>query len=104
MKVAEFFGHDFKNGNFKLYDANGNQRYYETSEGYWSKREYNTDGNLRYYENSQGYWSKSEYDADGNETYYENSNGTKRGTPRNSCEGKVVEIDGVEYILKPKNQ
>ena len=60
------------------------------------------DGNTTYYEDSNGYWSKREYDVDSNQTYYEDSDGTKRGTPRSvkTCEGKIVEIDGVKYELK----
>ena len=49
----------------------------------------------KYFENSDGTWSRQEYDSNGNETYYEDSNGIKLGTPRAaSCAGKVVEIDG----------
>ena len=41
------------------------------------------------------------YDSNGNETYFEDSNGTIRGSKQNqSCEGKVVEIDGKKYELK----
>ena len=83
------------------YNADGNETYYENSAGYWHKYEYNADGNETCCENSTGYWHKSEYDADGNETYYETSTGYKRGTPKSSktCEGKVVEVDGIKYKL-----
>ncbi len=62
-------------------------------------------GNQTYYENSDDYWERYERDANGNETYYEDSNGKKRGTPRSAkstktCEGKVVEVDGIKYKLK----
>ena len=38
----------------------------------------------------------------GDHTYYENSSGVQRGTPKSSktCEGKVVEVDGIKYKLK----
>ena len=41
-------------------------------------------------------------DAKGNWTYYERSDGYKKGTPRSAktCEGKVVEVDGIKYKLK----
>ena len=83
------------------YNADGNETYYENSTGYWHKYEYNADGNETCCENSTGYWHKSEYDADGNETYYETSTGYKRGTPKSArtCEGKVVEVDGIKYKL-----
>ena len=84
------------------HDANGNTTYCEDSDGYWFKREYDVDGNETYYEHSNGYWYKHEYDANGNQTYYEDSDGTKRGTPRSvkTCEGEIVEVDGVKYELK----
>ena len=41
-------------------------------------------------------------DAKGNMTYFEDSYGTKQGTPRSAktCDGKVVEVDGIKYKLK----
>ena len=41
-------------------------------------------------------------DVDGNMTYCENSDDIKKGTPRSikTCEGKIVEVDGVKYELK----
>jgi len=58
------------------------------------------NGKETYYED-QRYWKKWEYDAKGNETYCESSTGRKRGTPRSAktCEGKVVEVDGIKYKL-----
>ena len=82
-------------------DANGNETYYEDSDGYWNKSEYDANGNRTYYESSDGQWYRYEYDANGNRTYYENSDGFRRGTPKsaNTCEGKVVEVDGIKYKL-----
>ena len=59
------------------------------------------NGNETYYEDSNGNWGKWEFDANGNETYYENSGGYWRGTPKTAktCEGKVVEVDGTKYKL-----
>jgi len=58
------------------------------------------DGNQTYYENSNGFWCRQEYDANGNETYCEDRDGPKRGTPRSqSCAGKVIEVDGKKYKL-----
>ena len=57
------------------YDQNGNRIYFEDSNGYWSKREYDQNGNLIYFENSDGYWSKREYNQNGKEIYFENSDG-----------------------------
>ena len=83
----------------------GKKTYYEASNGYWRKREYDSSGNETYFEDSYGVWHKREYDSSGNETYFENSDGFKTGTPRASktCEGKVVEVDGVKYELKTIN-
>ena len=85
---------------FEIFDANGNQTYYEDSDGYWRKREYDAKGNETYYEDSDGYWWKRIYDAKGNETYYENSKGRFKGQKQSSCDGKIVEIDGKKYKLK----
>ena len=58
------------------------------------------NGNEIYYENSDGYWRKSEYDSNGNVIYFENSEGEVRGKrPNPSCEGKIVEIEGKKYKL-----
>ena len=83
-------------------DANGSETYYEDSDGEWARYEYDDNGKVTYFESSGGYWYKYERDANGNETYYENSEGVKKGTPKSSktCEGKVVEVDGIKYKLK----
>ena len=84
----------------KIKDANGNVTYYEYSNGDWYKREYDSNGYVTYFEDSDDYWYKYERDTKGNETYYEDSHGYKRGTPRSeTCEGKVVEVDGIKYKL-----
>ena len=59
------------------------------------------NGKLTYYQSSNDYWYRYERDANGNPTYYEDSKGVKRGTPKSSktCEGKVVEVDGIKYKL-----
>jgi YD repeat-containing protein len=84
------------------YNENGKVTYNETSNGNWYRREYDENGKVTYYEDSDDsddFWSRREYDEDGNETYYENSVGIKRGTKRNSCDGKVIEVDGKKYKL-----
>ena len=86
---------------FKIKDKNGNSIYYENSNGVWYKAEYDSNGNQIYYESSTGFWVKREYDSKGNEIYYENSNGNIRDNrPKPTCEGKIVEIEGVKYELK----
>ena len=65
------------------------------------KRKFDDKGNQTYYEDSQGFWSEAEYDDKGNQTYYEDEAGIVVGTPRSqSCDGKVVEVDGKKYQLK----
>jgi len=77
--VAKLLKHDFKKGSLYLYDTNGNGIYYE---------------------NSNGFWSKKEYDSNGNQIYWETSDGLiMDNRPKESCEGKVVEIDGKTYKL-----
>ena len=119
--IAKLLKHDFNKGSLFLYDSNGNKIYYEGSDGYWSKREYDSNGNQIYHESSDeywkkieydsngnqiyhessdGYWSKREYDSNGNQIYRESSNGTIiDNRPKESCNGKVVEIDGKKYKL-----
>ena len=107
----------------KINDANGNETYYEISYGYWCRWEYDdkghetyyknssdfwcrwerdANGNVTYYKNSSDYWNRYERDANGKVTYHENSKGVKWGTPKSAktCEGKVVEVDGIKYKLK----
>lgn len=60
---------------FEIKDKNGNEIYFEDSNGVWVKSEYDSDGNKIRFENSNGVWIKSEYDTHGDRIYYENSNG-----------------------------
>ena len=85
---------------FTINDKNGNIIYFENSNGIWTKREYNSNGKEIYFENSDGYWSKRRYDTNGNIIYFENSD--KKiidNRPKQSCEGKIVEIEGKKYKL-----
>jgi len=83
-------------------DANGRKTYYEDRYSQWYRCERDANGRETYFENSNGYWERYERDANSNKTYFENSKGEKRGTPKSSktCEGKVVEVDGIKYKLK----
>tara|TARA_S200002703_G_scaffold118868_1_gene104569 strand:+ start:220 stop:603 length:384 start_codon:yes stop_codon:yes gene_type:complete len=84
----------------KEYDSKGNVTYSEDRNGYRKKKEYDSKGNVTYFEDSDGYWYKKEYDSKGNVTYFEDSYGDKRGTPRSrSCDGKVIVVDGKKYKL-----
>ena len=84
------------------HDANGNETYYEDSDGDWARYEYDAYGRVTYFEDNADYWARYGRDDKGYETYYENSLGVKRGTPKSvkTCEGKVVEVDGIKYKLK----
>ena len=83
----------------KEYDSNGNEIYSWSPDGYWVKKKYDSNGNEIYYETSKGYWVKIEYDSKGNVIYWENSYGTVVDNRPKSCAGKVVEIDGKKYKL-----
>jgi len=52
MKIKNLF----RNLNYpiELFDRNGNQIYYEDSNGYWLKQKYDQNGKIIYYENSNG--------------------------------------------------
>ena len=54
-------------------EVDGNEVYYEDSNGYWYKQEHQ-DGKEVYFENSDGFWCKSEFQDD-KEVYFENSHG-----------------------------
>ena len=71
--IAQFL--NVKDFPFEIKDKNGNEIYFEYSNGYWSKSEYDDQGKEIRYEVSNGLWSKWEYDDQGNQIYYENSNG-----------------------------
>jgi hypothetical protein len=79
--VAQLLKHDFDKGPLYLYDAGGNRIYIE---------------------NSYGDWDKYDYDNNGNITYCEYSDGTiiDKRPKKETCNGKVVEIDGKKYQLK----
>ena len=47
MNLVKFFNHDFKNGDFKLYDKNNNQIYFEDSNKFWWKKEFDEHNNQR---------------------------------------------------------
>ena len=57
------------------------------------------NGNEIYWENSDGVWSKTEFDSNGNGIYCEDSGGCIIDRRPKGCEGKVVEIDGKKYKL-----
>jgi YD repeat-containing protein len=71
--IAQFL--NVKDFPFVIKDKNGNEIYFENSNGYWYKSEYDEQGNTIRHENSNGYWIKWGYDDQDNEIYSEDSNG-----------------------------
>ena len=70
---------------YQEFDINGNQTYYEHSNGYWWKYEYDSEGNETHYEDSDGYWEKKEYDEYEGLIYIEDSdNGIRLNTRTSS--------------------
>ena len=59
---------------FYLYDAKGNEIYFEDYDGYWEKREYDANGREIYSENCKGLWVKYRYDSGLNIISSEDSN------------------------------
>ena len=92
------------NGSLELYDAKGNQIYIEHSDGFWVKYECDSQGNLTYRECSDDGWEKYEYDAKGKLVYREDSERGITIDNRETCEGKIVTIDGKEYQLTEINR
>ena len=86
----------------EINDSNGYVTYHEDSSDYWYRYKRDANGYVTYFENSSDFWERWEHDANGYVTYFENSDGFKEGTPKSSktCEGKVVEVDGIKYKLK----
>jgi len=91
LKIKEF--------PFEINDSEGNEIYYEDSDGYWVKREYNSKGNLIYLEDSTGYWVKREYDSNGNVIYYENSYGTIHDNHPKTDVQKAIELLTKEGLI-----
>ena len=60
---------------FIIKDSNGNEIYFENSQGYWIKREFDSNRNEIYCEDSYGNWYKQEYDSNGYRIYFEDSTG-----------------------------
>jgi hypothetical protein len=91
LKIKEF--------PFKIKDSDGNEIYWEDSDGYWLKYEYDSEGNWIYSENSDGFWVKKEYDSEGKEIYYENSNGTIRDDRPKTDVQKAIELLTKEGLI-----
>ena len=103
-KIYKELGIDFTFP-IEIKNAKGKVTYQENSSGFWSRQAYDVNGWEEYYENSRKEWAKEKYDANGRELYFEDSNGVKRVNPKTpkepkTCEGKVIELDGVKYALK----
>ena len=93
--IAQFL--KVKDFPFEIKDKNGNDIYFENSDGFWSKYEYDSNGNEIYFENSDGYWGKSEFDSNGNEIYFEDS----LGYIQDKRPKKIIELT-LEDIAKLK--
>ena len=79
---------------FRIKDKQGNNIYYEDSDGYWSRWQYDSAGREIYFEDSYGYRRKSEYDSAGNQIYYEDSDGV---IVDNRPKEDVITIEGIKY-------
>ena len=59
FEVMGITNYKIRGSYFEVYDNNGNEIYYENSNGGWGKWEYDSNGKKMYYEDSYGY--KTEY-------------------------------------------
>ena len=91
LKIKEF--------PFIIKDSKGNWIYFETSYGYWSKREYDSKGNWIYFEKSDGYWEKHEYDSQSKEIYFETSDGYIEDNRPKSEVQKAIELLTKEGLI-----
>jgi len=64
---------DYESNTKDIFNKKGLLLYYETSNGYWVRREYNENGKTLYYVNSEGLWIKQEFDDNGGIIYRETS-------------------------------
>jgi len=89
---------------FRIKDEDGNEIYFEYSDGYWWRYERDADGNAIYFGDSYGSWCKSEYDSNGNAIYCENSTGFwwKREHDANGKEIYLENSNGVIRDNRPK--
>jgi len=72
---SEIFDQPVEYDDDRIYDENGNKIYYESSNGFWYRKEFDENGDVIYFENSYGFWKKWEYDNRGNRIYYEDCTG-----------------------------
>ena len=77
---------------FVIKDKDGNEIYFENSDGLWYKSEYDVNGYDIRYEDCTGYWRESEYDSNGREIYYENSDGAIRDKRPKTVEVTLQQI------------
>lgn len=88
---------------FIIKNSQGDEIYYEYSDGSFFKYESDAKGNLIYSEDSGGFWSKREYDSQGKLIYFENSEGLiedNRNIPEYTLD-ELFEIIG-KFKLKTK--
>jgi|688.fasta_scaffold250943_2 hypothetical protein len=69
------YGNDIRINHTSIFNSNFNEIYFETSNGYWIKREFNSRGDQTYNEDINGEWKKFEYDSKGNNIFYEDNDG-----------------------------
>ena len=101
-------------GTLYEYNSNGKITHSKDSDGCEEWNEYDSNGKVIHYKKSNGFESWHEYDSNGKEIHFKDSNGyeywydskgnriTKKQFDKlnQSCDGKVVEIDGKKYQLK----
>ena len=83
-------------GTLELFNATGKQVYYESSKGYWARREYNEADQEVYVQTSTGYSHFCQYNDEGKQFYYEDSFGTVRDNRPNKAK-IFTDEDGKQY-------
>jgi len=97
--IAQFL--NVKDFPFEIKDKYGKIIYREWCDNYWVKSKYDENNNEIYFETSNRYWFKKEYDKSKTVIYCEDSDGhVVDNRFKNSCNNKVIEIDGKKYKLK----
>lgn len=80
MTIAQKANHNFDDGDFELFDENGNNIYWENSEGYWIVQKFDDLNNKLLYKDSDGHYTKFVYDENGNIVYFEDPDFGAKGT------------------------
>ena len=91
---------------FEIHDKDGNEIYYELSDGYWVERTFNSKGKILTYKDSTGYSFECTYDSNGKILTFKNSDGywSERTFDDNGNRLTYKDSEGVNIEYQKINQ